>query len=179
MRQIAEQVYAQKATQYGVSQVGVHTHNGFDTVKIKFPDLENASSYRAIARVTLSAAEVKALNSSPLEIIPSQGDGSVIIVEGAEGYLHYKSAQYTGTNDIQFRYRDTIQAQCVFPWSYTWLNLAQSAYIHSAGDGLEYLEMDAGGSVEMYVGTANPAAGNSPVTVQLTYRVVTLANQPA
>lgn len=167
-----------QAAQYGVTRVPVHTHNGLDSLQIHFEDLGNAQQIAKVARVTLTPTQVKALNTTPITLVPAPMPSktaanarTLIIVEGIEGYLAYGGTAYTGANALEFRYTDASGAKVTADISTTFLNASASAYSHVAGVVTELVPVS-NAPIVVRVPTADPATGNSPITFQVKYRVV-------
>lgn len=168
-RRVVNQMLQEK--QYEVSDIQSHVHNGTDSSQITFPSIANAMNYRAIATVTLSSAQIKALNTTPVTIVPSMGVRTVVIVEGIDAYLGYNGTAYTGTNALEFRYTDASGAKVTADISTTLLNSTAIAYSHVAGVTTELVPV-ANKPIVVRIPIANPAAGTSPITFQVTYRTV-------
>lgn len=169
---------------FSFSDVQAHSHNGSDSPQLPFDNLSDADSYLAIQRTTLSTAQVKALNTTPIAIVkaPVQGNfggaglavgafKAVNIVLGITAYLSYGGTAYTGANALEFRYTDGSGSKVTADMSTTFLNAATSSYDYVAGVTTELVPI-ANGPVVVRVPTANPATGNSPITFVVHYRVV-------
>lgn len=173
-KDIALAVYSQKATEYGVAQTPAHEHNNTDSLPIPFDSIENSNAYIAFQSITLTPLQIKALNTTPITIVPACGGRSINIVESIDARLVYATATYTGANALEFRYTDATGAKVTTDISTTFLNSATSTYSHVAGVVTELVPVS-GAPIVVRIPTANPAVGNSPITFVVKYRVVAYA----
>lgn len=167
---------------YSVATTQAHTHNGIDSVQFPLANLGDAKSYMAIQTKTLSSTQVKALKDTPIILVPAPvpanlgGSGSatpkaVSIVTGITARLAYGGTAYTGANALEFRYTGAAGAKVTADISTTFLNASASAYSHVAGVVTELVPVG-NAPIVVCVPTANPGAGNSPITFAVYYRVV-------
>jgi len=121
--------------------------------------------------VALTTTEVKALFASPAELVAAPGAGKVIDLISAVLFLDYASATYDtqGVLTIQTGTTGTAQSDAI----------AAAAFLFKTADqftGVQVLSaertLDANESLVLSCGTANPATGDSPVTVKVSYRVL-------
>lgn len=163
---------------YETANVQAHTHNGVDSTAFPFANLQDAVSYASILRTTLTPAQIKLLNTTPQILVPQPGVKTVIIVTGITARLNYAGTAYTGANALEFRYSTAAGAKITADISTTFLNSASSAYSYVSGVVTELVPVAGGvspvgtGQIVVYVPTANPGAGTSPITFDVHYRVV-------
>lgn len=167
--------------QYSVSDTQSHTHNGADSVQFPTANLLDASSYLAIQKKTLSTAQVLALNTTPITLVPAPVSGSFAVsgrvlnifsvVTGIAAFLNYAGTAYTGVNALEFRYTGAAGAKVTADISTTFLNSAATAYSWVAGVVTELVPVS-NAPIVVRVPTANPATGTSPITFTVFYRVV-------
>jgi len=167
----ALKVYAEKATQYSVPTVPVHSHSGTDSPQIPFPNLENASSYRVLRTVTLTSAQVKALNTTPVTLVPAAGLNTLIIVEHITARVNFITPAYTGANALEFRYTNGSGVKVTVDLPAAFITSAASAYYHAPATGTALVPV-ANAPIVVSVPTADPATGNSTMTFKIVYRVV-------
>lgn len=124
------------------------------------------------ARVTLTSAQILALSTTPIQILPAGGTGAYIsideiLVKGpATG-----STPYTGANALEIRYTDGSGVKLTGD--------AAAALINSASGRVDKVVGAAGtavanAAVVAVVPTANPAAGTGTITLDIVYRVIGL-----
>lgn len=159
-----------------------HTHNGTDAVQFPTANLADYQNYLAYQTTTLSAAQVKALKTTPIVLVQAPvranlgGSGfvtpkSFTIVVGISARLVYGGTAYTGANNLEFRYTDGSGAKVTADIGSTWLDSSASAYQYVAGVTTALTPV-ANATIVVCVPTANPAAGTSPITFTVHYRVV-------
>jgi len=121
--------------------------------------------------ITLTTAEVKALFASPKALVPAPGAGKVVDLLSAGLFLDYNSATYDtqGALTIQTTTTGTAQSD----------QIAAAAFLFKTADayaGLQVLsaerQLDAGEGLSLACATANPATGDSPITVKVSYRIL-------
>lgn len=164
-------VYNEKATQYNVPTVPVHEHNGTDSSQIPFPNLLNAQQYRVLRNITLTSTQILALKDTPITIVPAQGAGSVIIVEHVTAKITYNTTTYTGANAIETRYTDASGVKVTADIPSTLIDSVATAYYHAPAVATGFVPI-ANSPIVVCIPTANPAVGNSPITLAVVYRVV-------
>lgn len=127
------------------------------------------------ARVTLTATQVKALHTTPITLIAAPGTGKYLDLLSIVGILKFNSAAYTGANNMKVSYTDNSGAEVTssgaFPADTTFLDATADAVLKDVG---AYVAPVANAPIVVSVGTANPGAGDSPITFEMLYRVVTL-----
>ncbi len=151
-------------------EIPFHQHNG-DMVRIEVTDLNNISMYMALMKVALTSAQILALNTTPITIVPAPGLNSAIIVEGISAKLVFNSIAYTGVNAMEFRYTDASGTKVTADMGSTFLNSGSTAYDHVAGIVTEFTPV-ANAPIVVRVPVANPGAGNSVITFLIKYRLI-------
>lgn len=162
---------------YDVAETQAHTHNGLDSVQFPFANLVDAPSYRILQRITLTAAQILKLKTTPLTIVPVPVPSKtttakvVVIVEGITGFLSYSGTAYTGVNALEFRYTGAAGAKVTADMGITFLNASANAYSHVAGVVTELVPV-ANAPIVVCVPVADPGTGNSIITFLIAYRLV-------
>jgi hypothetical protein len=140
------------------------------TIKALFDS--NTAIYNT--KVTISSAEILALNATPKVLVPAQGAGTIIDVISCEMFLDYNSVAYA-TNVNLFISYDAAGAQ-----------LHTTSVSIGAGGFDYYVKFNLNAQnafntavrvntpIVAYVDIGNPTAGNSTIFMYLTYRVITL-----
>lgn len=126
-----------------------------------------------IAVVSLSSAVIKALFTTPIELIPAQGAGKTIIVDDIFLKNTYGTATYTGANALEFRYTGASGAKVSADIANTFINLVASGYASVKGV-VTALTPVANAPVVVAIPTANPAVGDGVITGFVRYHVVAL-----
>lgn len=148
-----------------------HVHNGVDNSRVQVKDLDRADFYIAVRVLTLTAAQVKALNTTPITLVPAV-QKAILIVEDIEAKLTFNTVAHTGANALEFRYTDAAGAKVTADMAAAFINSASTAYRHVAGVVTELTPV-VSSPIVVTVPVANPATGNSPITFVVKYRVVT------
>lgn len=176
-KQIAQQ-------QYRVTSIPVHTHNNVDSPPILYSTLKNVKNYLVSNTVVLNSAQIKALHTTPITLVLNPGPRSFVFVEGIAGRLTYSGTAYTGTNNLEFRYTNAAGNKvCADMPAIQFLNTTTNSYSYSpfvvdynrnVDSNFTPTGGDTGnnGQIVVCVPTANPATGNSSVTLIVYYRVV-------
>lgn len=168
------------ANAYGVSLIPYHTHNGSDSPQVAFPTITNSSLYVALATVTLTSAQILALHTTPIVLVPIVGNNSsnvginyVYIVEGITARIYYAGTAYTGANNLEFRYTDASGAKVTADLPNTFINSSANTFAHVAGITTAFTPVF-NSPIVVSVPTANPATGNSKIVLIIKYRIVYL-----
>lgn len=118
-------------------------------------------------RVTLTTAEVKALNSTPIEIIPAPGAGKLILGLVYCTYLDFNSAAYVGSPTMSIEYSGGASLVTIA----NNILLAVADYQDTGGlvtpKGAPVLNT----AVDISA-SADPTAGDSPLVVDIWYRIL-------
>lgn len=122
--------------------------------------------------VTLTAAQVKALNTTPIELVAAPGANSAILVNRILFYSVFITPAYTGSNNLEFRYTDASGAKVTADIAAATLNFASGTkYSFVNGIDTELVPV-ANSPIVVRVPTANPGAGNSIVKFIVWYEIV-------
>lgn len=164
----------------------MHTHNNIDSPAVPYINLSGVQFYLTANIISLSSAQVKALNTTPLVIVQNPGPRSFVFVDGIAGRLTYGGTAYTGTNNMEFRYTNATGNKVCADFTSLFLNASANAYTYSTcqvdfdrnvDSNFTPVGGDTGnnGQIVVTVPNANPAAGNSSITLIVYYRVISFA----
>lgn len=123
-------------------------------------------------KVTLTAAQVKALFTTPITLITAPGAGIAIVVNRITFTSTYVSATYTGANALEFRYTDASGAKVTADIPAATLNFSSGTKFSTVAGVTTELIPVANAALVVRVPTANPAAGDSPVSLTIDYSLV-------
>lgn len=122
---------------------------------------------------TLSSAEILALGSTPIELVPAPGSGKAILVLESMGRLNFNTTAYT-TNlvlSIHCAGADASQENIFGLLGGTLTKIASGgAGTSTAGE----TQIIANTGIVAKVNAGNPLAGDSTIDLYVTYRVITL-----
>lgn len=128
--------------------------------------------YRDTDVITLSSAQLLALDSTPITLIPAPGAGKAVFLEDYYAFLNFNSVAYTdGT--LRIKYTDASGTTIVTLG--TWFRGAADVHIlemgkQSAGFGVAMTE----NAPVVICDAGTLADGNSPIKFKLRYRIIEL-----
>lgn len=136
----------------------------------------DVDSVIAHAKVTLTSAQILALDTTPITLVAAPGAGYAIDVLDCVGILNFLASggvAYTGTNDLALYQTNGSGAvlSAAFPHA-TFMN-GSASNLYKV-DAVANNVVVANAAVVAFVPTANPAAGNGTITLDVAYRVVKL-----
>jgi|15BtaG_2_1085339.scaffolds.fasta_scaffold00070_31 hypothetical protein len=134
----------------------------------------NLSSELSIVKV-LTGAEVKVLNATPIEVIPAPGAGKAIIVDEVEWFLDFATAAYDGVGageNLSLKYTNGSGADLSVAVAGVGFGDA-SADARAIARGAGHV-LTANANAVAFIASAEwfAAAGDSPVTCTVKYRIV-------
>lgn len=136
---------------------------------------------------TLTTAQIKALNATPITLIDAPGTGKTIVVDEIQLFLDYNSATYVAGagEDLVFQYATgnvaiaSIDNDAVAFLTATadahWLGQPVGIYAASVagtGDGVLLTTID-NEAIEVTIASGEVATGDSPIKWKIKYHVVT------
>lgn len=124
-----------------------------------------------VQRFTLTSAQILALNTTPITLIPAFIQ-SVIIVEWIAARLNFNTTAYTGNNALEFRYTNATGQKVTADMPNAFINSASTDYNFASIVQTQFTPVF-NTPVVVRVPTANPGAGNSTIDLVIKYRVVT------
>ncbi|MDG4549870.1 MAG: hypothetical protein P9F19_01465 [Candidatus Contendobacter sp.] len=130
------------------------------------------------AMVTVSSAELLALNATPKTLIAAPGGGKALILVAAELWLDYNGAAYAGIaagEDLTIKYSNAAGA--------TLATIETTGFLDATADALRYVEPTttaaitpvANAPLVLHLLTGEITTGDSPLKLRLLYREITLA----
>lgn len=130
------------------------------------------------ASVTITTAQLKALNTTPIELIAAPGEGYALALDSAVLFLDYATTAYDGIasgEDLNIRYTDGSGALVA--------TIETDPFLTSTADALRYVQPTtaaaitpaANAALVLYMATGNIATGDSPLKLKLYYRVIPAA----
>lgn len=130
--------------------------------------MHNNDSILSRAYITLTSAQILALNATPITLIPAYGASTVIIVKRVTAKLNFNSVAYTGANNLETRYTDGSGAKAASDMTAAFINSAASAF-YNAPDAAVLAVANA--PIVVTVPTASPAAGNSTMSIEVEFAI--------
>jgi hypothetical protein len=126
-----------------------------------------------VATVTLTADEIKELNTTPIALVAAPGAGKVIVVDRIFGESIGVTAPFdAGTSTLRFQYSGGAQVTADLP--VTFIEAAAGSTVYGTVGGIEAaLVPVANTAIVATITSADPAADTAAGTITLTvvYRV--------
>lgn len=129
---------------------------------------EVGNAVYAKSKVTLTSAQILALNTTPITLISAAGAGTIIVPITYSARLNFNTTAYTGANNLELRYTNGSGTKPLADVTAAFINSAATAYYVGA-DGAVVAAVNA--PLVAFVPTANPAAGDSTMTIEIFYQV--------
>lgn len=123
--------------------------------------------------VNLTTAQVLALNTTPITLVAAPGATSYVVVDEVRFKMVFNSIAYTGSNNMEFLYTNLSGTQVAAAVPAASLNAASGTTLVVAPKVTTEFTPVLNAAVVVGVPTANPAAGNSAVSLMVRYHVVT------
>lgn len=124
--------------------------------------------------VTVSSAEMLALNATPKTIVAAPGAGKAIIPVAALLFLDFGTAAYAGIaagEDLAFKYTNAAGTQIFTVEATNFLDAVADA-LRYADAGSALLTPTANAAVVLHMLTGEIITGDSPLRIRMYYRVV-------
>lgn len=162
-------------------QSGVKITTGAAANKVLTSDASGNASWQVsgsgailTATRTLTSAEILSLHTTPIEIIPAQGAGTFISVLYVLYSMTYNTTPYATDTTLRIVYNDnpiytTIASNGILAYSQNQLTRLYAGNINTGG-AISIINS----AVMAYAPISNPTAGDSDVTVNVFYSVITL-----
>jgi hypothetical protein len=119
------------------------------------------------ASVTLTAAQVKALHTTPITAVAAQ-TGKTIVPLRAEFALAFGTTAYTGSTSPTLAYANSLAAPLTDPTNTFWVETA-NAWSVTAVESAVLTATPVGQALVMTNSGTDLAAGDSPVTLDIWY----------
>lgn len=130
------------------------------------------------ANVTISTAELLALNAVPKQLVAAPGAGKALILVDAQLMLDYATTAYDGVaagEDLEIRYADGSGQLAATIETTGFLDQAADTYRHIYPAAAAAIAPVANAALVMDLAVGEIATGDSPLKVRVRYREVTLA----
>jgi hypothetical protein len=125
------------------------------------------------AKLTIAKADVLTLNTTPIEIVAAPGAGYAIEVISASMKMVYNSATYATNTSLELLTAGATnsQASTVIKNSASTIRRFADATTLASATATQLVENAA---LNVTVASGDPTAGDSDITVYVTYRIITL-----
>ena len=125
------------------------------------------------AKLTIATADVLTLNTTPIEIVAAPGAGYAIEVLSASMKMVYNSATYATNTSLELITAGATnsQASTVIKNSASTIRRFADATTLASATATQLVDNAA---LNVTVASGDPTAGDSDITVYVTYRIITL-----
>jgi hypothetical protein len=125
------------------------------------------------AKLTIASADVLTLSSSQIEIIPPQGAGTAIEVISASIKINFNTTAYATNTTIAIGNLTTTDIMFSLPCLDSTVETMRSLILNQATSVTDTQILE-NASIVVGVSGGNPTAGDSDITIYVTYRIITL-----
>lgn len=137
--------------------------------KITYSNFFKTFGIPTTKKISLTSAEILALNTTPKELIAAPGAGYYIRVIGFTCVLNYNSVAYTGNSLVVHHTGST--ANLLSSTFYT-IGSAYMTFVNPSSPANATLAIIENSSLIAEVQSANPASGNSTIDIYVTYSII-------
>lgn len=125
------------------------------------------------AKLTIATADVLTLNTTPIEIVAAPGAGYAIEVISASMKMVYNSATYATNTSLELITAGATnsQASTVIKNSVSTIRRFADATTLASATATQLVDNAA---LNVTVASGDPTAGDSDITIYVTYRIITL-----
>ena len=127
---------------------------------------------RTTTKVVIPSAQVLTLNTTPIKAIPTPGAGYAIVIEKVIGYISYTAPVYATNVNLQIFYETSGDA--IVESSLLLVKTATAyqelPFLYTIAAGATQVVVEEAVSIRVEVG--DPTAGNSDITLYITWSVI-------
>ena len=134
--------------------------------------LTSAGAAYRIDKISIPAADVKLLHTTPITLVASKGTGTIINVHRIAFASTFNANAYTGANNLEFRYTNASGAKVTADIAAAVLNFASGTQYNLVAGVTTALVQVAASPIIVCVPVADPAAGDSIVKLYVEYSVL-------
>lgn len=143
-----------------------------------FPSGGISDSQDAVDSVTITAAQLKALNTAPIPLVAAPGAGKALMLLDAVLFMDYATTAYDGIaagEDLNIRYTNGSGALLA--------TIETTGFLDATADATRYVQPTTTAAVTpvanaplvLYMATGDIATGDSPLKVRVRYRIIDTA----
>lgn len=136
-------------------------------------NLQRPDSVLRRRATTLTAAQIKALYTTPQVLVPAPGSGKCNVVVEIFAKHNFTTTAFAGSNNLEFRYTSSSGAKVSADINASFLLATANALRSVKGVTTELTPVE-NAPIVADVPTADPTQGLGSVTVQVYYRTITI-----
>jgi len=125
------------------------------------------------AKLTIATADVLHLNTTPIEIVAAPGAGYAIEVISASMKMVYNSATYATNTSLELLTTGATNSQASTTIKNSASTIRRFADATTLGSATATQLVD-NAALNVTVASGDPTAGDSDITIYVTYRIITL-----
>ena len=149
----------------------------YDVVESREGFIDRYDNLLSSAKVQLTAAQVKALKTTPQTLVSAPGANKYVQVEKIIGHLDYSGAVFTGANNLEFRETDGSGTKISADLTSTFLNTAADITVETSGIEAQTTRLlDQPIVVAVPVADPGGASATSTLTLIVIYRIIKVYN---
>lgn len=149
----------------------VQTLSSMQNVNATLPSEDDQVIKRA--STTLTAAQVKALNTTPRSILAAPGAGKANVIVEIFATHNFLTTSFAGSNDLEFHYTSSSGAKVTADMDNAFLLATEDAYSAVKGVVTNYTPVE-NAPIAVNVATGDPTQGLGSVNFKVYYRTITL-----
>lgn len=166
------------ASQYGGASIPSHAHENISSTQVRYSNLKDVRSFLISTYITLSSAQILALNTTPVVLLPPPSSpNTMYIVQNITAKLIFGTTAYTGLHNLEFHYNNGSGQLVTDVIPPSFIDSATNAYYNAPATNSSFIPVAGGsginGQVVAFVNTANPGAGNGTIDLIIHYHVAT------
>jgi hypothetical protein len=143
------------------------------SLKGSFQELQAIGTGVKVAERTLTAAELKALYTTPLALVAAPGATKCLAVVEVFAKYVFTTTAFTGSNNLEFRYTSSNGAKATADINASFLLSASGTNYRSVKGIVTEQTPVVNAPIVIDVPSADPAQGLGTMKVTVVYRVVT------
>ena len=131
------------------------------------------TSLTQTATISLTSAELLALNTTPVTIVPAPGSGNIVVIESIITTLDYGSTTYADSGTNTGLYYTNSSGLAIDSTLYNCFTAAASEIKSSFAPSLLHAQSGLLNAPVVLTGSANMTTGNGAGKVTVTYKIIT------
>lgn len=123
--------------------------------------------------IVVTAAQIKALFTTPISIVTAKGAGTFIRIVSISFKGVFNATAYAGSHNLEFRYTNGAGVNVAADIASGTLNFSSGTRYATVGGVITEIQPVANADVVVCVPIANPTLGDTPITFTIDFEVLT------